>query len=77
MPSPKHICMLAAENDVIPGGKVGGIGDVVRDIPKALAKIGAQVSVVIPAYASFHLQPESLLVGTVAAEFRGRPERIE
>ncbi|MFT6303094.1 MAG: starch synthase [Pseudomonadales bacterium] len=69
--------MLAAENDVIPGGKVGGIGDVVRDIPKALAKIGAQVSVVIPAYASFHLQPESLLVGTVAAEFRGRPERIE
>lgn len=77
MPSPKHICMLAAENDVIPGGKVGGIGDVVRDIPKALAKLGARVSVIIPAYASFHLLPESALVGTVTAEFRGRPERIE
>jgi len=23
--------MLAAENDALPGGKVGGIGDVVRD----------------------------------------------
>ena len=77
MPSPKHICMLAAENDVIPGGKVGGIGDVVRDIPKALAQLGARVSVVIPAYAAFHLLPESELIGTVTAEFRGRAERIE
>lgn len=77
MSSPKHICMLAAENDVIPGGKVGGIGDVVRDIPKALAKLGSRVSVVIPAYSAFHLLPESVLIGTVTAEFRGRPERIE
>lgn len=77
MASPKHICMLAAENDIIPGGKVGGIGDVVRDIPKALARFGARVSVVIPAYASFHLLPDAEFIGTVTAEFRGRPERIE
>jgi len=69
--------MIAAENDVIPGGKVGGIGDVVRDIPKALAKLGARVSVVIPAYALFHELPESVIVGTITTEFRGRPERIE
>ena len=77
MTSPIHVCMLASENDVIPGGKVGGIGDVVRDIPKALAKQGARVSVVIPAYGAFHLLPESSLVGAFTAEFRGRPERIE
>lgn len=77
MPLPKHICMLAAENDVIPGGKVGGIGDVVRDIPGALARLGARVSVIVPAYAAFHLLPDSILVGTVTAEFRGRAERIE
>ncbi|MFT4730232.1 MAG: starch synthase [Granulosicoccus sp.] len=77
MPSPKHICMLAAENDVIPGGKVGGIGDVVRDIPKALSKLGVRVSVVIPAYALFHQLPGSIFVGTVTTEFRGRTERIE
>ncbi len=77
MSSPTHICMLASENDVIPGGKVGGIGDVVRDIPKALAQQGAQVSVVIPAYGAFHLLPEASLVGAFTAGFRGRPERIE
>ena len=40
------ILMVAAENDSIPGGKVGGIGDVVRDIPAALAAAGHHVDVV-------------------------------
>lgn len=29
-----HILMIAAENGALPGGKVGGIGDVVRDVPQ-------------------------------------------
>ena len=33
-----HILMIAAENGALPGGKVGGIGDVVRDVPVALAQ---------------------------------------
>ena len=37
------ILMVAAENDAIPGGKVGGIGDVVRDIPPALEALGLEV----------------------------------
>ena len=28
-----NILMVAAENDALPKGKVGGIGDVVRDVP--------------------------------------------
>lgn len=76
--SPKiHICMLAAENDVIPGGKVGGIGDVVRDIPRALAAVDAQVTVVVPAYGAFHLLPDAQLVGACTTLFRGKIERIE
>mgnify|MGYP005991604635 FL=1 len=47
------ILMAAAENDALPRGKVGGIGDVVRDIPIALGKIDQQVDVVTPSYGSF------------------------
>lgn len=76
--SPKiHICMLAAENDVIPGGKVGGIGDVVRDIPRALAAVDARITVIIPAYGSFHLLPDAQRVGACKTLFRGKAERIE
>lgn len=45
-----HVLMVAAENDALPGGKVGGIGDVVRDIPLALAERGYRVSVIMPGY---------------------------
>ncbi|MFO7642885.1 MAG: glycogen/starch synthase [Desulfosarcina sp.] len=45
-----HILMVAAENGALSGGKVGGIGDVVRDVPMALADQGCRVSVVTPAY---------------------------
>ncbi|ASJ72532.1 glycogen synthase [Granulosicoccus antarcticus] len=72
-----HICMLAAENDTIPGGKVGGIGDVVRDIPRTLASQGATVTVIIPAYGAFHRLPGATLLGVCTCLFRGRTERIE
>jgi starch synthase len=50
MTSNKTILMLAAENDALPNAKVGGIGDVVRDLPKALAAQGCLVHVVIPSH---------------------------
>ncbi len=77
MASTKHICMLAAENDVIPGAKVGGIGDVVRDIPRALADKHTRVSVIIPAYGLFHEQPYAVPVATFTTQFRGDAQRIE
>lgn len=49
-----HILMVAAENGALNGAKVGGIGDVVRDIPMALADLGCRVSVVLPAYGFLH-----------------------
>jgi len=73
----QHICMLAAENDVIPGAKVGGIGDVVRDIPRALADENTKVTVIIPAYGAFHELPDAVSVGICTTLFRGQTQRIE
>jgi len=45
---PISIVMFAAEAS--PYAKVGGLADVVGSLPKALVKLGAKVSIVIPAY---------------------------
>ena len=67
--------MLAAENAAIPGAKVGGIGDVVRDIPHALAACNTDVSVIIPAYGQFHLTQDAQLLQVLPVSFMG--ETIE
>ena len=51
--------MVAAENDALPNAKVGGIGDVVRDIPIALAREECQVQVVLPDYGHFSKMPST------------------
>lgn len=69
--------MVAAENDALPGGKVGGVGDVVRDVPPALAALpefNGCVSVVCPSYGFLHEDATSSL-GTIAFPFGG--ERLE
>lgn len=45
----------AAENDAIPNCKAGGMGDVVRDVPRQIAQRGDKVHVVVPAYSRLHL----------------------
>jgi len=72
----QHICMLAAENATIPGAKVGGIGDVVRDIPVSLAAKGAEVSVVIPAYGVFHETDDAELLQQVQVPFAGEMKSV-
>ena len=66
-----RILMVAAENDALPGGKVGGIGDVVRDIPPALAAVGHQVNVVTPGYGRFTNLPGSEHCGNLPVSFGG------
>lgn len=46
--------MVAAENDALPDAKVGGIGDVVRDLPVALAEKNCLVHVIVPSYGVLH-----------------------
>lgn len=71
------ILMVAAENDAIAGGKVGGIGDVVRDIPAALANAGQIVDVVIPGYQAFSRLPGARHISTFQVGFSGQQQTVE
>jgi starch synthase len=63
--------LMAAENDWIPGGKVGGVGDVIRDLPPALAQAGWPVRVVVPSYGVFHRMPGARAGERISGRFRG------
>jgi len=71
------ILMAAAENDAFSGGKVGGIGDVVRDIPLALASIDQQVDVVIPGYGVFSKLSTAKRVAVLQVMFGGHHHTVE
>jgi starch synthase len=72
-----NIVMAAAENGAIEGGKVGGIGDVVRDIPLALADAGHTVQVVCPAYGLFCKRPAATLKDELSVTFAGKSEVVQ
>ncbi len=73
----KRILMVASENDALPGTKVGGIGDVMRDLPLALNDIGVDVDTVIPSY-GFLARVEKLEgIGFVTIKFSGKLFDIE
>jgi len=74
---PMKILMAAAENDALPKGKVGGIGDVVRDIPLALANIGQQVDVVMPGYGSLSLLPGAQHITALPVMFGGEHQTVD
>ena len=71
------VLFLAAENGALPGGKVGGVGDVVRDLPKALAGEGWRVRVATPSYGTLHRLTGAQKLGTVATPFRGTQHEVE
>ncbi|TRZ44204.1 glycogen synthase [Robertkochia solimangrovi] len=49
-----NFLFVSAENDGIPNCKAGGMGDVVRDIPRHIAAQGDLVHVITPAYGRLH-----------------------
>jgi starch synthase len=69
--------MLAAENGGLPQGKVGGLGDVIRDLPLALARQGHRVTVLTPAYGRFARLPGVERLDSFAVPFAGMTETVE
>ncbi|MBT8101584.1 MAG: glycogen/starch synthase [Gammaproteobacteria bacterium] len=55
---------------------MGGVGDVVRDLPHALAAAGWQVSVATPSYGSLQKLPDAEHIGTVNVDFRGERHEV-
>lgn len=72
-----NIVMVASENGAIENGKVGGIGDVVRDIPLALADAGHTVHVVCPSYGLFSKRPNASLVTELPVSFAGNTQAVQ
>ncbi len=66
--------MVAAENGAIPGGKVGGVGDVIRELPPALARAGWRVRVITPAYGRFHGHESARFHRDIEVTFAGGSE---
>ncbi len=73
----KQVLMLAAENDMLPGAKVGGVGDVVRDLPQALCQLDWDASVILPSYGFLARLPNLSLVGGVEVLFSGFSHNIQ
>ena len=67
-----HIVMVASENDALIGGKVGGVGDVIRSLPNALATLGCTVTVIIPSYGFLHKDNPSKLLKRISFPFGGK-----
>ena len=72
-----NLLMAASENDGIRGAKVGGIGDVIRDVPPELAKFGHYVTVLVPSYGFLHSLNESRWIARVDFSFGGSLHQAE
>ena len=71
------ILMLASENAALPNAKVGGIGDVLREMPTALASLGHEVDVVLPAYHHLASVPGMQPVAKLPVEFADNKDEVE
>jgi starch synthase len=72
-----RVVMLATENDALRGAKVGGIGDVIRDLPGELQPLGWDTTVIIPSYGFLHTLNPSQKIADVTFPFGGREEFAE
>ncbi|MCY4611347.1 MAG: glycogen/starch synthase [Gammaproteobacteria bacterium] len=77
MSSARNILLLAAENGALPHGKVGGVGDVMRELPIALARRGLEPVVLTPAYGLLDEFPDTKQIASVNVGFGGVAESVD
>ncbi len=65
--------MLAAENGAIAGAKVGGMADVIRDLPAALASQGINTDVIMPSYGFLAQSSNAQVLGLISVSFAAMP----
>ncbi|WMI67976.1 glycogen synthase [Mangrovimonas sp. YM274] len=70
-----NFLFVSAENDAIKNCKAGGMGDVVRDVPRQIAAFGDWAHVVTPAYNRLHVNGEKLT--ELHFSYRGNIEMAE
>ena len=70
-----NFLFAAAENDALPECKAGGMGDVVRDVPREIASRGDRVHVVVPSYGRLH--QKATFLTTLSVRLRGQEYELE
>lgn len=74
--SRKTVLMLAAENGRFAGAKVGGVGDVIRDLPPVLDEAGCDVVVAMPSFGFLARLPQLETVATLDVMFGGVEKEV-
>ncbi|WP_448547185.1 glycogen synthase [Thalassotalea fusca] len=72
----RNVLMVAAENGAINNVKVGGIGDVIRDIPKYLVKQDVCVDVILPSYGFIVQENQTEFSCEIEVPFCGLFEKV-
>lgn len=67
----KNFLFIASENDALNNCKVGGVADVIRDVPREIAKKGDRVHVIVPSYSRLH--QNGSLICRLNFTLRGEP----
>lgn len=67
----KKVLMLAAENGAVPRAKVGGMADVIRDLPAALASVEISTDVIMPSYGFLAQSVNAQYLASLSVSFAG------
>ncbi|WP_445945732.1 glycogen synthase [Shewanella sp.] len=72
----KQVLMVAAENGAFKGAKVGGMADVIRDLPQALLSQDVRVHVAMPSYGFLAAQEHGEKLNAFSLEFAGGQQQV-
>ncbi|GGP37981.1 glycogen synthase [Shewanella saliphila] len=72
-----RVLLVAAENDALYGAKVGGMADVIRDLPPALAQCGVIADVAMPNYGFLAEHYHAKHFANISLDFAGSKHTVK